>query len=106
MAGELPQLVATTQIVCEYGKLVFRDSFREPSGKTSEWLLFGATKTPVVVFPITSGGSVIALRHFRYGANTMVLELPGGSIEAGNDAEGTVISELSEETLHACERTD
>ncbi|MEX2139146.1 MAG: NUDIX hydrolase [Pirellulales bacterium] len=93
----LPFRLGHTTIYREFGKVVCRETFPEPFGSLSEWLLFGATQVPVVVLPLDLEGNVIALEHFRYGAGEMVLELSGGSIEKGQTAKDAVKKELEEE---------
>lgn len=96
-AGGVPIRLGHTKVVEEHGKIAFKETFQEPLGNLTEWLLFGSTKVPVIVFAITEK-DVIVLEHFRYGAGTTLLELPGGNIENGKTAEFTVSEELGQET--------
>src|SRR5262245_52742757 len=95
-----PKRLGCTKILEEHGKVVFREIFEGPWGKLTEWLLFGSTKVPVVVFPLDENDHVIALRHFRYGAGEEVWELPGGSIEGNQTPKEAVRKELQQEARH------
>ncbi len=65
-----------------------------------ECLLYGAQDpiVPSIVIPVTIDRHVIAIRQFRYGANTVLMELPGGCPKPGQTPEETLVTELSEET--------
>ncbi|NLI54838.1 MAG: NUDIX hydrolase [Clostridiales bacterium] len=81
------------------GKLVhlFRDTARLPNGKlaTREVLrLPGA----VAVVPLTSEGNVILVRQYRYPFAEVMLEIPAGKLDPGEDPADCARRELSEET--------
>ncbi len=64
------------------GKIAFMQEFELPKcGNVETYFLFGAKHKPVIVFPLTKNYEVIAVKHFRYGANCYVLEVPGGNME-------------------------
>lgn len=50
------------------------------------------------VLPVTPDGNVVLVRQFRFGTNTISLEVPGGMIEPGEDPLLAVRRELEEET--------
>lgn len=58
---------------------------------------------PSIVFPITEKGEVIAVKQFRYGANRLILELPGGCPENNESFEETAKKELLQETGYQAE---
>ncbi|MBI1347614.1 NUDIX domain-containing protein [bacterium] len=94
---KIPRCLGHETIVKEYSKVAFRETFEEPDGNLTTFLLFGATKIPVVVFALTDG-HVIALKQYRYGANFIGFELPGGVVEHDKSKEETVMDELQQET--------
>lgn len=53
----------------------------------------------MTVFPVTSAGSVVLVRQYRHGVGQVLLELPCGSFDAGEE-DATVVArrELLEET--------
>jgi ADP-ribose pyrophosphatase len=60
--------------------------------------LFEAKDKPVIVFPLTENKEVVAVKHFRYGANCVVLEVPGGNVEGKMTRKETAKKELLQET--------
>lgn len=106
MKAQLPKRLGHKKLHEEHGKVVFRETYEEPYGNLTEWLLFGATKVPVVVFPLSQDGRVIVLRHFRYGAGDEVWELPGGGIERKQTPKQAVIDELKQEAEHEVGESD
>jgi ADP-ribose pyrophosphatase len=52
----------------------------------------------VTILPLDDDGNILFVEQFRIGANKMVLELPAGKIEAGEEALATAEREIREET--------
>ena len=52
----------------------------------------------VTILPIDREGNVFFVRQYRIGANQMLLELPAGKIEDGEEALKTAEREIREET--------
>lgn len=94
----VPQSGEKRTVEQKYGKHVFYQDFLMPDGKTSDFLLVEAGGTPAIVMPVTKDLQVIALRQFRYGANEMLIEFPGGNPKSHEHPEETLRSELMEET--------
>jgi 8-oxo-dGTP pyrophosphatase MutT (NUDIX family) len=46
----------------------------------------------------TSGGDIVLVREYRHGTGTIMLELPSGTVEPGEDALAAARRELLEET--------
>jgi 8-oxo-dGTP pyrophosphatase MutT (NUDIX family) len=102
-----PEALQCQSIHKEHGKEAFKQNFRLPDGNIDSWFLFQSSDKPVIIFPLTEKDEVVVLEHFRYGANSFVLEVPGGGIE-GDFVEWSKISisakiqnakrELEEET--------
>lgn len=57
----------------------------------------------VCVIPLTREGEVIFVRQFRYGIKELVLEIPAGKLEKGEDHRECGLRELREETGAECE---
>ncbi len=55
----------------------------------------------VSVFPLTERGTVILVRQYRYGSDTIGLELPAGTLDPGESPEACARRELAEETGYA-----
>lgn len=88
-----------TVLLEKYGKSVVSDRFRNPrTGADVEYLLFGHADWSTV-FPLTEEGLVVAVAQYKQGADRVVLELPGGVAESGDeDLRAVVTRELLEET--------
>ncbi len=57
----------------------------------------------VCVLPLTDEGDVICVRQFRYAHGEVLLEIPAGKLEEGeDDHRAAVLRELSEETGARC----
>lgn len=69
------------------------------TGAQYQWPIFRVDSPPVnIVFPLTSQNEVIAIKKFQHGANSIILELPGGLSEKTEIAHDAAQRELLEET--------
>jgi len=68
-----------------------------PDGTAGEWDIFGPERT-VAVVAITSDAHVVLARQYRPGPDTILDELPGGTVEPGEDVADAAQRELLEET--------
>lgn len=100
---QVPKLIKE-RILHEFaGKKILERTFQFPDGTTSVFYVgsnyVGSSRaTAVIIFALTLDNKVIVVRQFRYGANEVVWELPGGNIEDREQAEETAKKELLEET--------
>jgi len=60
----------------------------------------------VNVVAVTDSGDIILIEQFRHGTADVTLEIPGGMIDAGEDARTAALRELLEETGYAPERIE
>ena len=60
----------------------------------------------VVVLPLTADGRVVLVRQYRYGADSIHLELPAGMLLDGEEPRACALRELSEETGYDVERCE
>jgi ADP-ribose pyrophosphatase len=58
----------------------------------------------VTVVPMTENGLVVLVRQYRYGADSIHLELPAGTMDGDEDPAACAIRELAEETGYEAER--
>jgi 8-oxo-dGTP pyrophosphatase MutT (NUDIX family) len=52
----------------------------------------------VCIVPITDSGDILMVRQFRLAAGGVLLEVPAGTLEAGEDPRDCALRELEEET--------
>ena len=52
----------------------------------------------VALIPLTDDGKLVLVKQYRKSLNRMLIEIPAGRIEVGEDPEVTAIRELEEET--------
>ena len=75
-----------------------KDSYETPSGKIVDPYFVVELPTSVVAMAITEGNEVILIRQYRYPINEVLLELPGGFIDASEQPQQAIQRELLEET--------
>lgn len=76
---------------------LFRDTVRLPNGKltTREVMRHPGA---VAIVPITENGEVLMVRQYRYPFERVLLEVPAGKLDPGEECEACARRELSEET--------
>ncbi len=74
-----------------------------PGGKTSEREIV-EHRGAVALVPITPGGHVVLVRQWRTPAQAVLLEIPAGTLEEGEDPEACAHRELGEEVNFAAGR--
>ena len=89
----------SSRYVAEYKVTKVReDHYRFEPKKTEADFVVCESADWVVILPVTVGGEIVFVRQFRHGVGEVVLELPGGLIDAGESAEKAAERELREET--------
>jgi ADP-ribose pyrophosphatase len=76
---------------------VVRRRVRLPDGREAIWDLLDTPAT-VAVLPLTPDGRVVCVRQYRVGPQRIVLGIPGGLVDEGEDAAAAAARELREET--------
>jgi ADP-ribose pyrophosphatase len=93
---------STEELVCRYGFMVFNETFIDPRSSKEVDHILTTTKSglsPSIVFPVTEQNEVIAIDQFRFAANRILTEIPGGNPSSKKDSPEEVASrELLEET--------
>ncbi len=79
----------TDKVELENGETVNRDLIKHPGG--------------VCVVPLDEADNVLMVRQFRYGPRQVLLEIPAGKLEYGEDHRECGLRELHEETGCTCD---
>jgi ADP-ribose pyrophosphatase len=74
--------------------------YRMPDGQVAPWDILRGGRV-VALVAITEDGQVILARQYRPGPGRVLLELPGGMVEDGEDVLAAARRELLEETGYA-----
>jgi 8-oxo-dGTP pyrophosphatase MutT (NUDIX family) len=72
--------------------------FRQPERGVEKEFVVIHPPDWVNVVAVTPDGRIVLVRQFRFGANALSLEVPGGAVEMGEDPVAAGLRELSEET--------
>lgn len=100
MDENLKEVFVSTQRIYE-GKVVNlrRDIVCLPNGKEA---VREVVEHPgaVAVVPVLSDGRVLMVRQFRHPVGKVLLEIPAGKLDAGEDPDECALRELEEETGH------
>ena len=81
------------------------DTLRAPEGHTfrREMVYHGGA---VCMVPLDADGRLLLVEQYRHGARTRLLEIPAGTLEAGEDPGETAARELREEVGMRAERVE
>jgi len=76
---------------------VSRRTYRLPDERIAQWDMFDGGQT-VGVLALTPDGRLVMVRQFRPGPDRVVLNVPGGFVDAGETPVEAAARELTEET--------
>ncbi len=80
-----------------------RDHLRTPDGRTTDFDIVEHHGS-VVILPVDENGNLILVRQYRHAVAQDLLELPAGTLEAGEEPLFCAQREIREETGFAAER--
>jgi len=76
---------------------VAEDTIKFPDGSQTKWDVLLHSGAAAIV-PIDNDGNIILVEQYRCVADDMILEIPAGKIDEGEDPISCAIRELEEET--------
>lgn len=94
---QLPWKELDRERVLDTYTVIDKVMFKLPDGAVKDMYL-KIQKPAACILALTADNDVILEEQFRPGPNKVLLELPGGFIEPGEDALGAAARELREET--------
>lgn len=83
-----------------------RESCLLPTGQVVDDYYLWEGADWVALFALTGEGKVLLVRQYRQAVRDFVWELPGGVVDAGEDALAAGLRELREETGYVAERAE
>ncbi|MEO7445470.1 MAG: NUDIX hydrolase [Ferruginibacter sp.] len=75
-----------------------KDAYETAAGKTVEPYYVVELPTTVVAMALTTDNEIIFVEQYRHPINEVLMELPGGFIDAGEQPQQAIARELAEET--------
>ena len=69
-----------------------------PGGRIIDDYLVATLPDGAAVVAVTQNQEIVLVRQYKHGLGKIVLELPAGNVEAGEDPAKTIARELAEET--------
>lgn len=75
---------------------IHKDTINLPNGKTTEREVV-VHSGAAAILPIDKDGNIIFVRQYRHPAKSLVLEIPAGMLDKGEDTRDCAIRELEEE---------
>lgn len=85
------------EIFNKYSRKIDKVIFKLPNGSESDFYIKNESK-PVCVLALTENNEVIIAKQFRPGPKKILMELPGGGMNQGEEPMAAMERELLEET--------
>ena len=84
-----------------FGNRIFgfrEDTVKSPKTDNTHPVWVMDAPTWVNIIPITKEKKVVMIKQYRFGSQEISLEIPGGMVDAGEDAQSAATREMKEET--------
>jgi len=83
-----------------------RDSIELPGGEIIDDYFVREGRGFSVIFALTPERRVVLVRQYKYGINRIVVELPAGFVDEGEEPHQTAVRELAEETGYVADSVE
>jgi ADP-ribose pyrophosphatase len=91
--------IISSRVVVKTPHLHLRsDTVRLPDGSTVEDYFVQESRGYSVIFALTVDGQIVLVRQYKHGLGKVILELPAGGIDPGEEPSACAARELAEET--------
>jgi ADP-ribose pyrophosphatase len=95
--------ISSTYVIDSPFLRIRKDTIELPGGATLPEYYVRESSGFVMIFATTPDARVILVRQYRYGSDSIGLELPAGTVETGEDTDACARRELLEETGYAAD---
>ena len=85
---------------------IWQRTYELPDGTRAEWDMQGVPPTVSVLALTPQRDEVVLVRQFRAGPGRLVVSLPGGLVDDGEQVADAASRELREETGYACSHVE
>ncbi len=92
------QTLRSELVFDHYWYKVRRDEVKLPDGRVLDDYFVSVRPEVAVIFPVTPDNEVILVRQYKHAAGEILLEIPGGICNPGENPEKAARRELLEET--------
>lgn len=98
--------IASSYVIDSHFLRIRKDTLELPNGTTIPDYYVRESPGFVMLFPVTEDERVVLVRQYRYGADSIGLEVPAGMLEPGEDPADCARRELLEETGYTAARLE
>ena len=96
------ELISSETLLKGRAFLIRRDHLKTPDGRDTKFDIIEHGGS-VIIVPIDADGNLLFVRQYRHAAGMDLLELPAGTLEAGEDPAVCAAREIREETGFAAD---
>ncbi len=98
--------IASSDVIDSHFLRIRKDTLELPNGTVIPDYYVRESDGFVMIFALTRDERVVLVRQYRYGADSIGLELPAGMLEPGEDPGACARRELLEETGYAVDEIE
>ncbi|QWC85035.1 NUDIX hydrolase [Nocardioidaceae bacterium] len=106
MTGREWRQVGQDRLAYEGFHRIWQRTYELPDGTLAQWDMQGVPPTVSVLALTPDREEAVLVRQFRTGPGRLVVSLPGGLVDAGEEVATAAARELREETGFACSHVE